>query len=846
VNAETIKAMGIPGRAVAFDLETHRVQPGLLTPPLVCGSIAELTPSGAIMGEILDKEATRRVFLELMRRDELIIVGHNIEFDLAVMAVDFARRGIDVMPYIFRAYALGRIFDTQRCEELHAVGSGTKDRDPRTLGAIRDPATNEPCGYRLSVVVDFVLGRVDAKARDYWRERYALLEPYPIDTWPAEARQYPVDDACNTLEVALAQCGHRPNVSRHRWLATSEESAQCARCGAHDSPGEPSSSDRCVNNDPRLNLHDLQVQVFKAWALHLGACWGIRAYAEAVNFLLDTVRESRAAVLEQFIVAGFVRDDNSENQAIVKRAVAIAYGCTGICPTCRGSGKVYNKFSKRDPSKPVGKPINCTGGCDGTGLDLTTGNVPMTDKGSVQIGRDILVESGDEFLMEYAGAKEDNKIDQTYGPFLLECVEHPGTLRPNPILETGRVSYSGVVQTEPRQVSARLSEKLKERRERERAAGRPAPLVLGVRDCHTPHPGWLFDSEDYTGGELVTHAESTLVLVGYSKMGEALNRGLDVHSALGATMMGVSYDTFLEMLEGKQGPEKKALAKAYRQAAKPGNFGFPGRMGAPRMALTQRVQGPDTPHPSGPSQVWDGVKFVPGYKGTRFCLLVGGAEKCGIVKVTEWGKQTLRPTCRACIESAEHLRESWMKQWPENVPYLKKIVPAAEERGWMVQHYSQRIRGGVDGGSIANGWFQAFLADITGRAQIRVSFEQYVRHIVSSEDPAYPSRYEGLPSPLYGSRSILFAHDELFGESPESIASDVAERKNEIMLEEFRKACPHHKPACKAEPTLMRRWYKAAECVRLCPVCGKKSGNKGCKDHPGAFCPVVVWEPKEA
>jgi DNA polymerase I-like protein with 3'-5' exonuclease and polymerase domains len=126
------------------------------------------------------------------------------------------------------------------------------------------------------------------------------------------------------------------------------------------------------------------------------------------------------------------------------------------------------------------------------------------------------------------------------------------------------------------------------------------------------------------------------------------------------------------------------------------------------------------------------------------------------------------------------------------------------------QLYSRRIRGGTNFTSEANGDFQALLADIAGRAQFRVSREQYA-------DKA---------SVLYGSRSVLFAHDELFGEAREDVAADVAERVKEIMIEEFRKGCPNHVAACKAEPAIMRRWYKQAECVR------NESGR------------LIPWEPQ--
>lgn len=322
--------------------------------------------------------------------------------------------------------------------------------------------------------------------------------------------------------------------------------------------------------------------------------------------------------------------------------------------------------------------------------------------------------------------------------------------------------------------------------------------------------GWIFYSCDYVGGELVTFAESCVARVGYSKMGEALKTGKDVHSLLGAFFIGMSYDEFTKR-------KKEKRCKDLRQAAKPINFGCPGGIGAVKIVLQQRKQGPDTPCASGPSMVSDGAGgFVPGYKGLRFCVLVDGSDSCGREKVTHWGKDAngdpkpISPTCKACIKVAERLRDGWFDTWPEAKPYLDWHKDNVRQHGAVVQHYSHRVRGGTDFCSEANGDFQALLADIAGRAECRVKYEQFVDR----------------GSPLFGvSRGILFAHDELFGEVMEAHGHEVSMRVNEIMVEEFIKGCPNHREACKAEPTLMRRWWKAAE-----PVW--KDGR------------LVPWEPK--
>jgi DNA polymerase-1 len=785
MNSNRIASM--PVHAVAFDCETWLIQDGLLAPPLVCASLAR---AGTGTATLVGKEDALRVFEGLLDDRDVVIVGANIAFDMLVMAVHGQRQGVDLVERIFAAYADGRVFDVQIAEKLHAIAQGHLGLDPRTRLGLRSPSTGKEAGYSLEVVTDLVLGRTDAKVNDTWRLRYAELDEVPLDEWPEEARVYPVDDVRNTLEVALAQAGHAPNVGVHLWTG-----AECGLCrGDIGNPPE-----RCVSTYRRRNLHDLAHQVYKLWCLHLGAAWGRRANQARVDVLEAAALAGRNAGEAQFKALGFIRPDGTEDTAVLKRAVAVAFGATETCVTCSGSGKVHNKFSKKDPTRPVGAPVQCKP-CGATGVVLEGTVVPVTEKGNVQAGRDILVDSGDETLMAYASLAEDNKVLETYVPYLRRMPN----ARPNSPLETGRVSYSGADQTLPRMVSAHLAEALRDRE----------PRVHGVRDCIEARPGYMFYSNDYSGGELVTLAESCLTRVGQSKLGEFLVTGKDAHAALGANMMGVTYDQLAAWRKQKATPEGMR-ATAFRQGAKKGNFGFGGGMAELKFTIANRKDYEDTPCPNGPSLIWDGTRWVQGYKGMRFCVLIAGAERCGVEKITEYKGRPTIPVCRRCVEVSASIRADWFRTWPEMRPYLEWHAANADDLGYVVLHYSGRIRGGIEYTSGANGDFQALLADIAGRAQCRVSHEQYVKQrVVTQYHPGFKaSRFEGQESPLFGSRSITFQHDELTGEAPESVAAEVSERVNEIMVEEFKKGCPNHAAACKAEPTLMRRLYKQAEPV---------------------------------
>lgn len=790
MDAARLQALAKNG--VAFDTETHRVQPGLLAPPMVCASVAGVDENG-ISGALLDRDGAWHAFLKLISAPEVTLIGANIAYDMLVMAVVGAKRGVDAMPAIFDAYDRGAVFDVQIAEALHGVALGMLGKDPRTGQPLINPETGKRGRYSLATCVDLVLGRQNAKANDRFRQSYALLEDVPMAEWPLEARTYPVDDAVNTLETALVQ-------------------AACPRV-----PG----IDYTKAAEPRRNLHNLAAQCYAAWAMHLGASWGFNVDPVAVEALAKRAAAAREAGIAEFKALDFFKlhpktgavmtskktGAPCKNTTLIKRLVARAYGCHGACEACAGSGRVPGSTKCKNcggegsvPAPDVQAPcLACAGKgrvpnpkttkncepCDGTGLNLESAAVPRTagsleeDEESgetsgkmpgVSAGRDACDESGDDVLMRWAEFGEMDKVESTYLPWLRGGIgadgkPRPICLRPNVLLDTGRASYGDVVQLLPR--------------------------GMGIRECIVARPGYVLASVDYGGLELVTHGQSCLWIVGQSKLAEVINRegASAVHATLGAQLAGMPYEDY------KARMKKEKFLKDCRQAAKPANFGFPGGMGAAKLVLQQRKSGPDTACENAPGFITVEGKKVRGYKGLRFCILMGGDSSCGSTKVTEYKSRPLPPTCLRCIESAEALRETWFKTFPENKIYFARVNDTLEERGEVVQHVSKRVRGGLEFCAAANGYFQGLAADGAKLALCRVAREQYVNRGTA----------------LFGTRTILFAHDELVVEMPESIAHEAAHRVSEIMVQAMREFCPD--VAVEAPPALMRRWYKGADPV---------------------------------
>lgn len=744
-------------KARAFDCETHLVQPGLLTPPLVCASSARTFPSdmdrdpSVYDAGVMGKDVALAVF-EAILRDDWIIVGANVAYDMLVMAVHAARLGVDLLPQIFRAYDEDRVYDVQIAEMLHAIAGGHLGYTPDGAAMIKPSTGKMTTRYSLEICEMLVLGRTTAKTNDEWRLRYHELDGVPIEEWPFTARQYPIDDAVNTLEIALAQVEGR-----------------------------------------NRNQHDVAKQCYAAWAMHLGAAWGFNVDIDAIDALEKRVADLRAESLETFVAADFFKlgEDGrplvsektgaeKKNQAYIKSLCATAYGCVGACARCKGSKRVHGRTKCKecgghgmitheetcphcDGKGKLPNPKtkrNCPD-CDGSGLDLASAPVPRAEKGGIQIGRDALYESGDELLGDFAAFSEQDKIRTTYIKFLRQGHTEdrtllPLNLRPNALVASGRGSYGDVVQQLPR-------------------GG-------GVRECLVARPGHVFCSCDYSSIELAAHGQSCLWLLGWSDLAEAINKGTKPHDALASQIVGVPYSEFLQKKSDNQ------FYRDCRQASKPVNFGFPGGMGPAKLVLQQRKNGPDTTAPNGRV-----------YKGLRFCLLVGGEQECGVEKLAEIKIQNrtvpITPTCKRCLEIAGDLKQTWFRQWPENREYFKYISGAVDQLGYLVQHVSKRTRGGLDFCSGANTLFQGLTADGAKEALRRVCREQYIDR----------------SSPLYGTRTVLFQHDELFVEMREDVAHDAAMRLSTVMVEAMKEYLPD--VAVEAEPALMRRWYKGAEPV---------------------------------
>ena len=291
------------------------------------------------------------------------------------------------------------------------------------------------------------------------------------------------------------------------------------------------------------------------------------------------------------------------------------------------------------------------------------------------------------------------------------------------------------------------------------------PRSGGVRECCVARPGTVWSSVDYAAIEMSTLAQVQLWALGRSRLADAINKDLDPHSAFAANMIGADYEDFFKR-------KKESKLSALRQAAKAANFGFPGMMGSAKFVIAKRRE------------------------GASVCRWTDPGSNCGADKARLWKEKPLdAPLCRRCLEQAERLRNAYLKQWPEMRPYWAWVSQQMAASGEVIQFGSNRVRGGCSAPAAANTLFQGLAADGAKAAVVKLTEEMYL-------DRA---------SPLYGSRLLVFTHDETILEIPEKRAHEAAMRQAEIMVEQMRVFVPDVK--VKAEPALMTRWTKAAEAV---------------------------------
>jgi len=326
-----------------------------------------------------------------------------------------------------------------------------------------------------------------------------------------------------------------------------------------------------------------------------------------------------------------------------------------------------------------------------------------------------------------------------------------------------------------------------------------------VRNCFLPRPGFLLCSNDFSGMELVTFAQKCLTLFGKSKLADLLNAGIDAHEYLAAQIAYHSDDHFrgacletrpagmdqdeiysvFHKIKDDPRPQMHEFWKHYRNLAKPTGLGYPGGLG-PKTFMV--------------------------FAKTQFGVMV---DLLTATKLRDIWRQTFPEV----LEYHAWINNSCID--PFNAPTIKVDEHGIKRASRKYSYMSPlgMLRAGCDFCAAANG---AALQTPSSEAS-KIAIYNSVRGCYdwTRNSLLYPDQ-QGVTCNF-----LAFIHDELLSElRDDSMAHDRAFEISNQMIAAMRIITPDVQ--VKNEPTLMRRWDKAAETVY---------------DANGRLYP---WEPKQA
>lgn len=147
-------------------------------------------------------------------------------------------------------------------------------------------------------------------------------------------------------------------------------------------------------------------------------------------------------------------------------------------------------------------------------------------------------------------------------------------------------------------------------------------------------------------------------------------------------------------------------------------------------------------------------------------------------------------------DEARAAKQAWLEMWPEMLEFFQIAAQATANPAQLADEwhlFSERLRGNQRYSALCNGRFQGLGADAAKLALWGVTRAQYTE----------PS------SPLYGTRTILFVHDELIAEVEPERGPEAASELGRVMCLNANQFLPD--VPVRTEPLLMSLWSKAAE-----------------------------------
>ena len=453
-----------------------------------------------------------------MLSDSDPLYGLNVAYDLGVSV----REWPELMPQVFKALDERRIVDVGLSQQLIDNAHGRMKIIQSTMG------------YSLAALERRHLKRDRSEqksAPNAWRLRYRELADVPLHLWPEEAVDYAIEDSVGALLIG----------------------------------------DKQWNSPDRRYMENSPTQAGAAFALHLLMCWGVMTDSLKIDVLLRVAKKKYWELSGDLADKGLVRDDTVAREMQWTRDTQAAK--EHMLKVCRLHGlpiKItatgYKKYVKEMEDRGVPRDKWYT-------HPPETVLTPEEQFKYVSLDEEACRDTGDETLIAYSLRSQLHSVINTHVPDLLNGQHTPIQPRYTTIVESGRTSCSKSRSDDGKRTRSPTNGFQFQNPKRSflwipPGTSKPVPLFppgVGIRECFVARPGKLFADNDFSGLELCTGAQACMDKVGYSRLGEALNAGIDPHLDFGATLMGISYEEARARRHDK-------VVKDYRQRAKVMNF----------------------------------------------------------------------------------------------------------------------------------------------------------------------------------------------------------------------------------------------------------------------------------
>lgn len=287
----------------ALDFETDRFSPANMAPRPVCMSWARRDVGQGllhcrdpgtweILGQALDDAA----------RGDLLIVGHNVAYDMCCAMADHP----DFVSRVFAAYEGDGVTDTMLREKLWDNAHGQ-------LHGWQNGATDRwiKIGYHLDDLYKRHMKKDLPKPQDV-RTSFGELYDLPIESWPEEHRRYAAGDGPATLEVFEGQAAVEPQIP--------------------------------------IVFDDQFRQARKALSLQLASVWGMRTDAENIRALKDRQRVRLEKAREIMAPHGLIRANGSRDMRAVYSRFESVFPDGPKTPTGRPATDADACAESKDPA----------------------------------------------------------------------------------------------------------------------------------------------------------------------------------------------------------------------------------------------------------------------------------------------------------------------------------------------------------------------------------------------------------------------------------------------------------------------------------------------------------------